>query len=67
MCEIMEELRRDSILEGIQKGIKEGIRKKQIETAQNMLAEGTFVLDLIAKVTKLTIEEVQALAEGKQI
>lgn len=55
MCEIMEELKRDSI------------RENQIETAQNMLAEGAFALDLIARITKLTLEEVQALSENRQI
>ena len=55
MCEIMEELKRDSI------------RESQTAIAQNMLAEGTFTLDLIARITKLTVEEVQALSEGRQI
>lgn len=59
MCEIMEELKRDSILEGI--------RESQIEIAQNMLAEGTFAFELIARITNLTLEEVQALSEGRQI
>ena len=55
MCEIMEELKRNSI------------RESQIAIAQNMLADGSLTLDFIAKITELTLEEVQALAEGKQI
>ncbi|MCM1577935.1 MAG: Rpn family recombination-promoting nuclease/putative transposase [Ruminococcus sp.] len=52
--------------EGIKEGIKEGRHENAIETAINLLAEGIGKLELIARATGLSLEEVQAIAEGRK-
>jgi predicted transposase/invertase (TIGR01784 family) len=64
----LEELKRDQFTEGWETGVKQGIeqgtmagtRKRTIEIAQKLLAEGISVA-VIAKITDLTAEESQAL------
>jgi hypothetical protein len=48
--------------EGIQKGILEGIQKEKRQTALEMLREGLSI-ELIAKVTKLSRDEIEVLKE----
>ena len=45
---------------GVDIGLKEGQKKKQIEIAQRMIKEN-FDVNTIAKITKLTIEEIEKL------
>ena len=61
---IIEEGIHKGLQEGIQKGrqegIKEGIRKKAIEDARKMLLE-SIEPDLIARITDLSVEEIQEI------
>lgn len=58
MCEIMEEIRREGIEEGVKKGKDAGSREKLKEIIKRMLLENLNI-DLIAKYTGLTVEEVK--------
>ena len=48
-------------------GIEIGERKNSIETAREMLADGGMTVATIARYTKLSVAEVEALARGKEI
>ena len=52
---------------GERRGIAIGERKKSIEIAREMLAEGDLSVDTIARYTKLSVAEVEALARGEGI
>lgn len=54
MCEALKEMIEDATNEGMQQGIQ--------EIARRMLKEGNFPVELIARMTNLTIDEVQALS-----
>lgn len=66
MCRINEEMCNEARMEGIKEGIKEGIEKgekgKSIEIANGLIKRGTMSFEDIAELTKLSLEEVQALA-----
>ena len=51
---------KSAINEGIQEGIKQGIEKGIINTAKNMLKENIDI-NIIAKVTNLSIEDIKKL------
>ena len=61
----MNDAKRQGITEGISQGISQGISKNRIETAQAMRAEG-FDDVVIAKITKLSIDEIHELQETSQ-
>ena len=73
MCEAIRQMRNDAWTEGRSKGIAEGrdegkaegITEAAIIFAKNLLADGTFPLEKIASLTRLSLAEVQALANGK--
>ena len=52
---------------GEKRGIAIGKRKKSIEIAREMLAGGELSVDTIARYTKLSVAEVEALARGEGI
>ena len=52
---------------GEKRGIAIGKRKKSIEIAREMLAGGELSVDTIARCTKLSVAEVEALARGEEI
>ena len=60
MCRAMEEMRDESLREGVLKGA----RAKALESARSMLADG-MPYEKIAKYVGLSIEEVKAL-DSKQ-
>ena len=60
MCQALREMMEEAYSEGMQKGALE----KAKETAERMLEEGGFSIDLIARMTGLLPEEVQALTLG---
>ena len=57
-----EECREDGIKEGIEKGIEKGIERAKEEFVYNMLIEG-FDTNVVAKVSRLSIEDVAELKE----
>jgi predicted transposase/invertase (TIGR01784 family) len=57
---IAEQLRMEGMEKGIEKGRQEGIEKKAIEIAHNLLVANTDI-GLIAQVTGLSIEQIEAL------
>lgn len=57
MCRIMEDMRNESLKEGIKKGRKDGMK----EAALRMLAAGKYVLEEIADISGLSLEEVNQL------
>lgn len=50
----------------MEKRIKENVEISQIETALEMLADGTIPLEKIARFSHLSIETVQQLADEQQ-
>ena len=57
-----EEVFEDGVERGVKKGYKLGIEQKAIDVAKSMLQE-TCNVDLICKVTKLSLDEVEKLKE----
>ena len=57
MCKVMEDMRNESLKEGIKEGIK--------ATALRMLKTGEFTLEKIAEISGLPLEEVKKLSEDK--
>ena len=56
----LEEGRAEGIMEGIEKGMEKGREEGRIEAARNMLAD-EISIDLVAKYTGLSIEQVKEL------
>ena len=52
---------------GEKRGIAIGKRKKSIEIAREMLSGGELSVDTIARYTKLSVAEVEALVRGEEI
>ena len=65
MCRIMEDLRIESlqegIIEGIKAGIKAGIKEGMKGTADRMLASGKYPIEEIASISGLSLEEISRL------
>ena len=59
MCRIMEDMRNESL--------KEGIKEGAISTAKKMLADGTIALEKIAEFVGLSIDEVKKIKAGQTI
>ena len=59
MCRIVEEMRNESL--------KEGIKEGAISTAKKMLADGTVALEKIAEFVGLSIDEVEKIKAGQTI
>ena len=57
MCKIMEDMRIESLKEGIKKRIKEGMK----ETALRMLDAGKYALEEIVNISGLSLEEINQL------
>ena len=57
MCKAMEDMRNESL----QEGIKEGRRESMKVAAERMLADGTLALEKIAEYVGLSLEEVKKL------
>ncbi len=53
MCKVMEDMRRESLEEGIKEGMK--------EAALRMLAAGKYALEEIANISGLPIDEIKKL------
>lgn len=58
MCKIVEEM--------VEEGKMEGKTEEKKLTVLRMLEEGTFTLDMIAKISGLPLEEVKKLQEEKR-
>ena len=61
MCKVIEDMRREEREEGRQEGRKE----VRLQVARQMLAEGQYALEKIAKISGLSLDEVRQL-EGSQ-
>lgn len=61
MCKVMEDMRNESLKEGIKKGQRESMKA----TAERMLADGTLALEKIAEYVGLSLEEVEKLQAGQ--
>ena len=74
MCKVMEDMRNQTLLEGIREGRKEGIkegRKKGMqegmrEVANRMLLEGKYSLEEIVNLTQLSQDEIKNLQAGQR-
>lgn len=60
MCQALREMMEDASNEGMQKGIQD----ERTAIAQRMLQEGSLTMELIAKMTNLSVDEVSTLAIG---
>lgn len=77
MCKVMEDLRNESLQEGIREGIKKGIKEGMekgikegaVNTTIRMLADENLTLEKIAEYTGLSLEEVRKLkaAHGQEL
>lgn len=61
MCKAMEEMRNESLQEGIIIGKLEGVRETMLESALRMLKAGKYTLEEIVSISGLSLEEVQKL------
>lgn len=61
MCKVMEDMRNESLQEGIRAGRKE----EKLEVAKRMLADGSLTLEQIAALSGLPLDEVKKLQAGK--
>ena len=57
MCKVMEDMRKESLEEGVKEGIKAGA----INTAKRMLSDGMLTLEKIAEYAGLPLDEVKKL------
>lgn len=48
---------------GEEKGVQKGVKKNQLENAKNALLEG-LSFEIISKITKLSVEEIQKIADS---
>ena len=60
MCQALREMMEEANSEGMQ----EGAQNERTAMARRMLEEGSFSVELIARMTSLSLEEVRTLAEG---
>ena len=65
MCRIMEDMRNESLKQGIEEGMKEGMREGMKQAALRMLAAGQYALEEIANISGLSLEEVEKLKAGR--
>ena len=61
MCEAMERIKAEGIVEGERKGKREGKRETMIETARRLLANGKLMLKEIAECSGLSLAQVKKL------
>ncbi|MBR5949871.1 MAG: Rpn family recombination-promoting nuclease/putative transposase [Actinomycetaceae bacterium] len=66
MTEGRAEGRAEGLAEGLAEGRAEGIHANKQETARQMLLIGDFSLDLISRITSLSIDEVRSLSAEAQ-
>lgn len=59
MCRILEDMRNESL--------KEGIKVGAVYTAKKMLADGTVTLEKIAEFVGLSVDEVKRIETGQTI
>jgi len=59
MCRAMEDIR--------DQALREGRRENMIETAKNLLSEGTLTIEKIAKCVGLSLDEVKKLQAGQSV
>lgn len=57
MCKVMEDIRNESL----QEGLKEGRKENMIDTALRMLEAGKYALDEIAAISGLPLYEIKKL------
>lgn len=75
MCKVIEEMRkeereegrREGRQEGIQEGIQKGNQERMITTARRMLETGKYVLDEIANISGLSLDEVKKLQAERSV
>ena len=65
MCKVLEDMRNESLQEGIrigrQEGFQEARQENMLATAKRMLNLGKYALDEIAQITDLSLDEVKTL------
>ena len=71
MCKVLEDMRNESLQEGIRMGRQEGFQEARQEnmlaTAKRMLNLGKYALDEIAQITDLSLDEVKTLQASQNI
>ena len=61
MCKVMEDMRNESLREGM----REGMREEKKLTVLRMLEMGKYALEEVAKISGLSLEEVEKLQAGQ--
>ena len=61
MCKVMEDMRNESLREGM----REGMREEKKLTVLRMLEMGKYALEVVAKISGLSLEEVEKLQAGQ--
>lgn len=71
MCKVLEDMRNESLQEGIrigrQEGFQEARQENMLATAKRMLNLGKYALDEIAQITDLSLDEVKTLQASQNI
>ena len=62
MCKVMEDMRNESLKEGMERGVKEGMKK----AALRMLQAGKYALEEVAEISGLSLEDVKKLEAGQR-
>lgn len=65
MCKSMEDMRNEAERIGMAKGMEKGRKDQTIRFAISMLEDGSYSYEQIAKITKLSMEDVKALDEKR--
>lgn len=65
MCKTMEDMRNQSLREGMEEGMKQGMKQGMKAAALRMLADGALPLDKISEFVGLPLDEVKKLQDGE--
>ena len=67
MCKVMEDMRNESLQEGMKQGREQGIKEGMKAAALRMLEAGRYALEEVAEVSGLPLDDVKKLKMGSVI
>ena len=67
MCKVMEDMRNESLKEGMEQGVEQGKKEEKRLTVLRMLEAGKYALEEVAKISGLSLDEVEKLQAGQGV
>lgn len=67
MCKAMEDMRNESLKEGIERGMKQGMKRGMKSAALRMLEAGKYALEEIAEISGLSLDDVKGLLAQRDV